>query len=476
MPALLKINGGREYSDKTNISLGVHEELHERVEKIRRELAQGVVKPFRDIIEANVGDSSVEGGKQITFIRQVTALACLPDLLLDSAFPEDVKHRARSLLQQCRGNSIGSLTDIEGLEMVRRHIADYIRHRDSCPSNWEDIIIVPGVSAAVKILYKLMNYTANRDTLAVLTPVPEFPLFSSALSQFGIEKVPYYLDEEDNWSVDVDGLQHVLAETSNSCLRAILVINPGNPTGQVLTTQNMEEIVKFANRNDLLIIACEVYQDNVYRGTFNSFKKVVYQLGSPYNRTELISLMSSPKGYADTGMRAGYMELYNINSSIKQLLRSSIQIADSPPICAQIALDCVACPPTPGQPSYSLFHQERWSALESLKTRANLVSDVINSTPGLSCNALQGGFFAFIKVDVPDYFLEKANSLGRCPSALYCQEMLEHVGVVTNPGEVFGQKPGSLHFRISILLPQEVLTDALQRIQNFHLNLMKHFN
>jgi len=340
MPALLETNRSNvNANDKNTLELGVQELIHERAAKLKQELAQGINKPFKDVIEANLGDSSIFGDKQITFIRQVTALACLPDLLLDSAFPDDVKNRVRTLLRHCGGNSIGSLTNMEGLEMVRQHIAEYIQHRDGCPASWEDVIIVPGISAAAKILYKLMNYTVNGEAIGVLTPVPEFPLFSKALTEFGIEKIGYYLNEDDHWSVDVADLEETLLQkTSDCCLRAILLVNPGNPTGTVLSRQNMEKIVKFAHEKNLLIIACEVYQDNVYEGLFSSFKKVVFEMRSPYNHTELVSLMSSPKGYAgETGMRAGYMELYNINSSIKELLRSSIQIADSPPICAQ---DC----------------------------------------------------------------------------------------------------------------------------------------
>lgn len=91
-----------------------------------------------------------------------------------------------------------------------------------------------------------------------------------------------------------------------------MVINPGNPTGQVLSRDNIEEIIKFAYKEQLFILADEVYQDNIYAtgSKFYSFKKVLVEMGEPYSSLELASFMSCSKGYmGECGLRGGYAEV-----------------------------------------------------------------------------------------------------------------------------------------------------------------------
>lgn len=76
-----------------------------------------------------------------------------------------------------------------------------------------------------------------------------------------MEQIGYYLDESKNWGLDITELQRALDESKKICApRAIVIINPGNPTGQVLTRENIQEIIKFANKENLFIFADEVYQ------------------------------------------------------------------------------------------------------------------------------------------------------------------------------------------------------------------------
>ncbi|XP_046660510.1 alanine aminotransferase 1-like isoform X1 [Homalodisca vitripennis] len=479
MPSLLnsgRLHIGNINQNIVNTEFAVEGLVHQRALELKVELKQGIKKPFEDLIEADTGD--IADQKLITFVRQVTAAACLPELLDDTTFPDDVKSRVQNLLQHFQGNSIGSLTDSSGLKMVRRHIAEFIRQRDNNPSRWDDIIIVPGISAAVKILSNLMNFSSNGLPPGVLLPVPQFPLLTRALTEFGVKKLDYFLDEETGWSVVVDELQQVLLEGKTHCQpRAIVVINPGNPTGQLLSRKNMEDIIKFAEREKLLIIAFEVYQDNVYEDNiFQSFKKVLYEMEAPYKNTELVSLMSCFRGYAEeVGLRGGYMELYNIGPAVKDFLKKNIMISDSPPACAQIALDCITNPPKLGEPSYPLFASERAALLTSVAERAKLINRGINRIPGLSCQPVQGSFFAFIKVDIPEKAVEQANSLNLSPSTFYGLEMLEKSGVVVVPGDGFGQKPGTHHFRMTILLPEERLKEALLRIQKFHIEFVNQY-
>lgn len=136
--------------------------------------------------------------------------------------------------------------------------------------------------------------------IGIMVPIPQYPLYSATIAEFGMSQVGYYLNEEKNWGLDIPELERSLKEAKKHCVpRALVVINPGNPTGQVLTRDNIQDIIKFAQQNNLFVFADEVYQDNVYEkeSKFHSFKKVLFEMGAPYNTMELASFMSCSKGY-----------------------------------------------------------------------------------------------------------------------------------------------------------------------------------
>lgn len=108
---------------------------------------------------------------------------------------------------------------------------------------------------------KILNQPLNGKRPGVMVPIPQYPLYSATLAEFNMAQIGYYLNEEKNWGLDLTELQRAVDEAKKTCApRAIVVINPGNPTGQVLTKQNIEEIVKFAHKERLFIFADEVYQ------------------------------------------------------------------------------------------------------------------------------------------------------------------------------------------------------------------------
>lgn len=94
-----------------------------------------------------------------------------------------------------------------------------------------------------------------------MVPIPQYPLYSATLAEFNMHQIGYYLNESKGWGLDVSELQRAVDEAKKeSTPRAIVVINPGNPTGQVLSRKNIEEIIQFAHKEKLFIFADEVYQ------------------------------------------------------------------------------------------------------------------------------------------------------------------------------------------------------------------------
>lgn len=256
-------------------------------------------KPFKQVIKANIGDAHAMGQKPITFLRQLLILTISPELMNDPKYPEDAKQRALDILGGCKGGSVGSYSESPGIEIIRKHVAQYITRRDGHPADYTKIILSNGASDGIKSFLKLFNERINDVDSGVMIPIPQYPLYSAALAEYGLSQIGYYLDEDNKWALNSDELERAYNEGKKTCNpRVLVVINPGNPTGQVLTRSNIEEIIRFAHKNRLYILADEVYQDNIYdpNSAFHSFKKVMIEMGEPYSNMELASFMSISKG------------------------------------------------------------------------------------------------------------------------------------------------------------------------------------
>ncbi|KAJ8924559.1 hypothetical protein NQ315_000708 [Exocentrus adspersus] len=450
-----------------------------RAGEIEKELEKGVKKPFNEVIKANIGDCHAMGQKPITFTRQVLALVTYPKLLDDPSYPEDVKQRAKTILSGCRGGSVGSYTDSPGIEVIRRHVAEYIERRDGIPSDWQNIIISAGASDAIKNVLKLLICNVNGKKPGVMIPIPQYPLYSASLAEFDMHQIGYYLDESRNWGLGIAELQRSIDEARKvSNPRAIVLINPGNPTGQVLSRENIEEIIKFAYKEKLFLLADEVYQDNVYAegSKFYSFKKVLIEMGEPYSSMELASFMSCSKGYlGECGLRGGYAEVINLDPAVKAMYLKAISAMLCPTVLGQACLDTIMNIPTKGEPSYELYMKERTNVLSSLKLRAKMVADTFNSIEGMSCNPVQGAMYAFPQMKLPEKAVEAAKKAGKQPDAFYAFELLESTGICIVPGSGFGQQPGTYHFRTTILPQPDKLKAMLDKFTEFHTGFLKKY-
>ncbi|ODN02389.1 Alanine aminotransferase 2 [Orchesella cincta] len=451
-----------------------------RATEIEKELAAGAQKPFKEVIKANIGDAHAMGQRPITFIRQVLALVSYPELIDKSDFPADVKKKASEILAGCKGGSAGSYSDSSGIEIIRKHAAEYITRRDGgIAANPDDIILCAGASEGIRATLKLFVETSS-GAPGVMIPIPQYPLYSASLAEFGMHQVGYYLDEARGWALDIKELERSIKEARGQCNpRALVVINPGNPTGQVLTKQNIEEIIKFAHKEGLFILADEVYQDNVYASgsEFHSFKKVMMELGAPYNTMELASYFSTSKGYmGECGLRGGYSEVVNLDKSVKAMLLKSISAKLCPTVLGQATMDCVVDPPQKGSPSYDLFIKEKTAVLQSLAQRASKIADTFNSIPGIKCNPVQGAMYAFPQITLPQKAIDAAKAKGQAADTFYAFELLENTGICIVPGTGFGQYPGTYHFRTTILPQPEKLAVMLDKFQEFHVKFVAKYS
>jgi len=438
--------------------------------------------PFDELVYCNIGNPQSLGQKPITFFRQVLSIVQYPELLqspaVSSIFPSDVISRAKKALSGTVGG-IGAYSHSQGIPFVRNEISDFISRRDGYPSDPNDIFLYNGASPAVQDILRLIIRN-NKD--GILIPIPQYPLYSASIALLSGTPIQYYLNEEDNWSLSVDELQRSFDKAKSQGInpRALVVINPGNPTGQVLTESNMKDIVEFCFQNRVLLMADEVYQENVYikqKLQFNSFKKVSKSMGSKYKDFELVSFNSVSKGFTgECGQRSGYLEAVNFSSEAKAQLYKLASVLLCPNTAGQILMSLMVNPPKEGDPSYTLYIKERDLIYESLKRRAIKLSAFLNTLEGVTCNTAQGAMYAFPQIRLSSKAMQAAKSVGKEPDNFYSLSMLEETGIVVVPGSGFGQKDGTYHFRTTFL-PQESKIDlVMERMKVFHSNFLKKYS
>ncbi|ROT70730.1 hypothetical protein C7M84_010968 [Penaeus vannamei] len=335
----------------------------------------------------------------------------------------------------------GSLVPTVTLLALRSsdHVAEYIERRDGFPSCWENIVLCAGASEGIRGTMKLMINHENGVKPGVMIPIPQYPLYSATIAEFDLHQIGYYLDESKNWSLDLAELKRAYDDAKSVCTpKALCVINPGNPTGNVLTRENIEGIIKFAHERNLFLFADEVYQDNVYAegSKFHSFKKVLMEMGEPYNKMELASFMSCSK-------------------AVKAMYLKSISAKLCPTTLGQAVMECVVNPPKEGEPSYESFMKEKQGVLSSLATRAKMVADTFNS------------------ITLPEKAIEAAKKEGQAADVFYAFQLLENTGICIVPGSGFGQRPGTYHFRTTILPQPDKLKVMLEKFREFHSNFLK---
>ncbi|KAM7191564.1 mitochondrial putative alanine aminotransferase [Rhypophila sp. PSN 637] len=437
--------------------------------------------PFTQVVSANIGNPQQLDQKPITFFRQVLSLLENPelieheDVLLNQlGYKPDVIERAKWLLKHV--GSVGAYSASNGVPAIRQKIAEFLEKRDGFPANQADIYLSAGASSGVNTL---LHVICQNDKSGILVPIPQYPLYTASLSVLNATCVPYYLDESKNWGTDVDTIKesYESAKAAGIDVRAIVIINPGNPTGASLSEEDIRNVIEFASQEKLVIMADEVYQTNVFIGEFISFKRVLRQLQKEfpgkYDGVELASLHSVSKGMVgECGHRGGFFELVNFDEHVQAEIYKFVSIMLCAPVIGQCLVELMVNPPKPGEPSHELYHKEYTAIYDGLKERANALHKAFEQMEGVECGAPQGSMYLFPTINLPDKAAEAAKKEGRTPDEFYCMQLLEATGICVVPGSGFGQKPGSLHFRTTFLAPG---TEWVGSIVKFHKEFMDKF-
>jgi len=439
-----------------------------------------------ETIRCNIGNPQAFGQPPISYYRQVLSFLESPDMLTrertlgrlirhsPEAFEgltaedfasDDVLDVCNDMLSRLR-TGLGAYTESKGPLFIREAVAEYIDRRDGVTasvgvrSDPEAIFLTNGASEAAKNLIDLL---IAQPSDGIMIPIPQYPLYSAAIKKSGGVQVNYYPDEDSGWTLDRATLDEAIAQAGRQgvTVKAVVVINPANPTGAVLPEHSGREVVEFAQEHGVAIIADEVYKDNLYGAEFVSFASLVGQ-----QRVPLFSLHSTSKGFCgECGHRGGYVEVRNpprIEGSDTPFMEILIKQA-SVGLCSntvgQALTYLVVKPPPEGSAPHEQFVEEKEGILRALYEKATMIRAAIQEMDGVECFGRTGAMYLFPR-------------LNRLPASTgdfdYCMSLLNATGLCTVNGSGFGQRAGTHHLRIAFLPSRELLERVLPEWIKFH--------
>ncbi len=306
--------------------------------------------------------------------------------------------------------------------------------------NVQSIFVTSGVSEGVELcLTSLCN--PGED---VLTPAPEYPLYSAVLAKLDSPINAYYLDEENHWEPNIEEMAgKITAKT-----RGIVVINPNNPTGAVYSRRKLEQICDLARRHNLVVLADEIYDKLILDEDVEHIS-----LASLAPDVPVITFSGLSKPYLAPGWRIGWAICSGPKDALKPYIEGVHKLLRAR-LCANTPMQYAIKAAIEGPQDHVREMNDK------LRRRRDLTTKWANSTPRVSCVAPKGTFYAFPKLDIPGDDLE------------FVKGVLMEKQVLVVHGSGFGQKPGTKHFRIVFLPDEQTLTKAYAGMADY---LREHY-
>ncbi len=318
-------------------------------------------------------------------------------------------------------------TSAAGTLPLRRRIARKLREENGIEVGEDGIIVTPGAKPA---LYQaMMCFLEEGDECLVLTPA--YPSYRSGILMAGADYVPVPLRFEDGFRVTREMLEQKLTPRS----KMLIVCNPYNPTGHVLSPEEIRAIADFVREHELLLVSDEIYEKLIYDGRKHySFAAI------PEIRDQVITLNGLSKSAAMTGWRIGY------SASSPALTRVMLKLQQNTVNCTASFTQSAAIP--------AFDCAEEMAAMQRrYQLRRDLICDGLDAIPGIRCPRAEGAFYAFFRVDYCGMRSEELADF-----------ILEKTKILLVPGTAFGEG-GEGCLRMSFATNEEALSEAVTRLQ-----------
>jgi alanine-synthesizing transaminase len=327
----------------------------------------------------------------------------------------------------------------KGIYPARVAVMQYFQQNGILDVSVDDIYIGNGVS---ELIVMAMQGLLN-DEDEVLIPAPDYPLWTAAVALSGGEPIHYHCDDENHWFPDLADMANKITPKT----KAIVLINPNNPTGAVYSEEILQGIISLAREHNLIIFSDEIYDKILY----DQAKHI--PTASLANDVLIITMGGLSKNYRIAGFRAGWMVVSGPKSHAEDYLEG-LNILASMRLCANVPCQHAIQTALGGYQSINeLIHGDG----RLLKQR-NLAHKMINEIDGLSCHPAMGALYLFIKVDQEKFNISNDEKM--------ILDLLKQEKILLVHGSAFNIQQKN-YFRLVFLPHVDELKQAMERLANF---------
>jgi alanine-synthesizing transaminase len=333
----------------------------------------------------------------------------------------------------------GGYTDSKGMFAPRKAVVHYTQSKNIAGVTIDDVYLGNGAS---ELIVMAMQALLN-DGDEVLVPAPDYPLWTAAVSLSGGNPVHYVCDEQADWYPDIDDMRRKI----NANTRAIVVINPNNPTGALYPVEVLEQIIELARQHQLIVFADEIYDKVLY----DDAKHV--SMASLADDVLFITMNGLSKNYRACGFRSGWMVVSGEKRHAKDYIEGLNMLA-SMRLCAN----------APGQfaiqtalGGYQSIDDLVGPGGRLLRQR-DLAHKLLTEIPGITCVKPKSALYMFPRLDAKMYPIHDDQQ--------FAYDLLAEERVLIVQGTGFNC-PATDHFRVVFLPNTDDLTEAVGRIARF---------
>jgi alanine-synthesizing transaminase len=345
---------------------------------------------------------------------------------------ETPSHMIEAVDQAMRSGQNGYAPSV-GILAAREAVAAECEQR-GMPVSPDRVVITSGTSEGIELALTALAEAGDE----VLVPVPTYPLYTAVLAKIGARAVFYRTDPARGWMPDVEHVRSLVTPAT----RALVVIDPNNPTGATYPVNVRRELVELADRHNFPLLADEVYADLAFDGPIRA-------IAEGYPDAPVITFSSLSKAYLAPGWRAGWMAVSNA-PRMDEALAAIKKLADGR-LCATGPMEHAIVAALNGDRT----HQVAFRA--ALQLRAELTARRLSEIPGMSVVAPTAAFYAMPRVALPPGKTDADYVLG----------LLRATGILCVYGSGFGTRPEDGFFRIVFLASPEELSGIYDDIAEF---------
>ena len=333
----------------------------------------------------------------------------------------------------------GGYTDSKGIFAARKAIMHYAQSKNIQGVGLDDIIVGNGVSELIGFVMQALLNPGDE----VLVPSPDYPLWTAATSLASGTPVHYMCEEANGWNPSIEDIRAKVNEHT----KAIVVINPNNPTGAIYSTEVLLDIIQVAREHDLVVMVDEIYDKVLYDGNQH------VSMASLANDVFFITMNGLSKNYRACGYRAGWMILSGAKEAAKDYIEGLVLLA-SMRLCANAPGQHAIQTALGGYQSINDLIAEGGR----LRRQRDLAYDMITAIPGVSCVKPKAAMYLFLRLDPKIYPIENDQK--------FVLEFLEREKVLVVQGSGFNW-PENDHLRFVFLPHEAELIEAINRFARY---------